>query len=133
MLDRERIYPKHHLLKDMFDPLIGNSIFTVNGKEWDDQRQMVNPAFAHTRLELIFPVMKEAVDDLVARIGALDLSRPVNIEPHMTHVAADIIFRTIFSRKLDAEGADRIYKAFHRFQRTAQPGVLLRLYGLPVV
>jgi len=131
LLDRERVYPKHRLLKDMFDPLIGNSIFTVNGKEWDDQRQMVYPAFAHTRLESIFPVMKEAVDDLIARMTTLDLDKPVDVEPLMTHVAADIIFRTIFSEELDSAGAERIYKAFNRFQKTAQPGVLMKLYGLP--
>lgn len=132
MIDRDRNYPKPDLLKDMLDPLIGNSIFTVNGKEWEEQRDMVYPAFAHARIKNAFPVMKEAVDELVERIHGLDLDRPIEVDPLMTHVAADIIFRTIFSVKLDAEGAEKIYDAFNRFQRTIQPSALMRLYGLPM-
>jgi cytochrome P450 len=50
----------------------------------------------------------------------------------MTHVAADIIYRTIFSVKLDQASADRIYHAFHRYQKNIQPGAMLKLYGLPL-
>jgi len=131
MDDKQRIYPKHEFLRELLDPLIGNSVFSANGKDWDNQREMVNPAFTHTNLKRVFPVMQQAVDDLVAQIRTLDLSKPVNVEPLMTHVAADIIFRTIFSVKLDAEGAHRIYTAFHRFQKYIQPSAMLRLYGLP--
>ncbi len=130
--DRQRNFPKPELLREMLAPLVGDSIFTVNGKQWEEQRDMVYPAFAHTRMKVAFPVMQEAVDDLVGRIGEMDLSQPIKVDPLMTHVAADIIFRTIFSVKLDAEGASRIYHAFHKFQLTAQPGAILRLYNLPM-
>lgn len=132
MDDRQRTYPKHEFLQELLEPLIGNSVFSANGEDWDHQRTMVNPAFAHTGLKGSFPVMKAAVDDLVSGMLKSDLSRPVAIEPLMTHVAADIIFRTLFSLELDAEGAHRIYKAFHNFQRHIQPGAILRLYGLPM-
>lgn len=132
MDDRQGSYPKHAFLQELLDPLIGNSVFSANGDDWENQRHMVNPAFAHTGLKGIFPVMKAAVDDLVGQIRGLDLSHPVAVEPLMTHVAADIIFRTIFSVKLDAKGADRIYQAFHNFQRNIQPSAILRLYGLPM-
>lgn len=132
MNDRDRIYPKHAHLKEMLDPLIGDSVFSTNGKEWENKRAMVNPAYAHAGLQRIFPVMKDAVDDLVDRIRAQDLSRPIEVEPLMTHVAADIIFRTIFSKTLDAAGADQIYKAFNKYQRIVQIGAILKLYGLPM-
>lgn len=132
MDDKQRIYPKHDFLRELLDPLIGNSVFSANGEDWDNQREMVNPAFTHTNLKRVFPLMKAAVDDLVAQMRALDLSKPVQVEPLMTHVAADIIFRTIFSVKLDAEGAHQIYTAFHRFQKNIQPSAILRIYGLPM-
>ena len=132
MDDRQRTYPKHEFLQELLEPLIGNSVFSANGADWDHQRTMVNPAFAHTGLRGSFPVMKAAVDDLVGGMLQSDLSRPVPIEPLMTHVAADIIFRTLFSLELNAEEADRIYRAFHNFQRHIQPGTILRLYGLPM-
>ncbi len=133
MDDKQRIYPKHNFLRELLDPLIGNSVFSANGKDWDNQREMVNPAFTHTNLKRVFPVMQQAVDDLVAQIRTRDLSKPVDVELLMTHVAADIIFRTIFSVKLDADGAHQIYTAFHRFQKNIQPSAMLRLYGLPLL
>ncbi|MFW2829081.1 cytochrome P450 [Sphingomonas sp. ID0503] len=132
MEDKAGIYPKHAFLKELLDPLIGNSVFSANGEDWRHQREMVNPSFQHTALKRVFPVMRAAVDDLAAKLAAMDLSKPVHIDPLMTHIAADIIFRTLFSVKLDDEGAERIYTSFHRFQEQVQPAAMLRLYGLPL-
>ncbi|TZG25170.1 cytochrome P450 [Sphingomonas montanisoli] len=131
MDDREKVFPKHPFLNDLLDPLIGNSVFSANGEDWEQQRAMVNPAFAHTNLKRVYPAMQGAVDDLMAQITALDRSKPIGVDPLMTHVAADIIYRTIFSVKLDGASADAIYRAFHRYQENIQPGAMLRLYGLP--
>ncbi|KRB86199.1 cytochrome P450 [Sphingomonas sp. Root710] len=130
--DREKVFPKHEFLNELLDPLIGNSVFSANGKDWEDQRAMVNPAFAHTNLKRVFPAMQAAVDDLLAHIATLDRSNPIEVDPLMTHVAADIIYRTIFSVKLDQASADQIYHAFHRYQKNIQPGAMLTLYGLPL-
>jgi cytochrome P450 len=133
MDDREKVFPKHEFLNDLLDPLIGNSVFSANGEDWEQQRQMVNPAFAHTNLKRVYPAMQSAVDDLLAQIRALDRSKPIEVDPLMTHIAADIIYRTIFSVKLDAEGADKIYHSFHRYQKNVQPSAMLKIYGLPLL
>ena len=133
MDDREKAFPKHRFLNDLLDPLIGNSVFSANGQDWEDQRAMVNPAFAHTNLKRVFPAMEAAVIDLMAAIAAMDRTKPIEVDPLMTHVAADIIYRTIFSVKLDAEGAERIYHAFHRYQKNVQPAAMLKLYALPLL
>ena len=133
MDDAEGEFPKHPLLNDLLDPLIGDSVFSANGQRWRDQREMVNPAFAHTNLKLVFATMRDAVDELVARVSALDLDQPIRIDPLMTHVAADIIFRTLFSMRLDEAGAREIHEAFHAYQRGIQPSAMLRLYGLPLL
>ncbi|TAK07133.1 MAG: cytochrome P450 [Rhizorhabdus sp.] len=133
MDDREKVFPKHRFLNDLLDPLIGNSVFSANGQDWEEQREMVNPAFAHTNLKRVFPAMEAAVVDLMATIGNMDRSKPIEVDPLMTHVAADIIYRTIFSVKLDAEGAEQIYHAFHRYQKNVQPAAMLKLYALPLL
>lgn len=133
MDDREKVFPKHSFLNELLDPLIGNSVFSANGKDWEEQREMVNPAFAHTNLKRVFPAMQGAVDDLLTAIMAMDRSKPIAVDPLMTHVAADIIYRTIFSVKLDQASADHIYHAFHRYQKNIQPGAMLKLYGLPLL
>ena len=133
MDDREKAFPKHSFLNDLLDPLIGNSVFSANGKDWENQRAMVNPAFAHTNLSRVFPAMRAAVDDLLAHVATLDRTAPIEVDPLMTHVAADIIYRTIFSVNLDQASADHIYHAFHRYQKNVQPAAMLRLYGLPLL
>ena len=125
-------YPKHSELVRNLDPLIGNSVFSANGEDWESQRAMVNPAFAHTALGRSMPLMVAAADDLLARIEtARQGGGPVDIDPMMTHVAADIIFRTLFSQTLDAERSNIIHTAFGKFQRLAHSASMLRLYGIP--
>jgi cytochrome P450 len=133
IMGNAREFPKHLHLTELLDPLIGNSVFSANGDDWEKQRAMVNPAFAHTALNKTFGMMQAAADDFIARVRERDLAQPVDIDPMMTHVAADIIFRTLFSRRLDIEQSDRIHAAFTRFQRYAQSGSMLRLYGLPTL
>ena len=124
-------FPKHSELVRNLDPLIGNSVFSANGEDWESQRAMVNPAFAHTALNRSMPLMVAAADDLLARLDAADRSKPVDIDPMMTHVAADIIFRTLFSQTLDEKRSNIIHTAFGRFQRLAHSASMLRLYGIP--
>ncbi|BAV64991.1 cytochrome P450 [Sphingobium cloacae] len=124
-------FPKHRELVRNLEPLIGNSVFSANGEDWESQRAMVNPAFAHTALNRSMPLMAAAVDDFLARIDAADRTKPVDIDPMMTHVAADIIFRTLFSQTLDAHRSNIIHTAFGQFQRLAHSASMLRLYGLP--
>jgi cytochrome P450 len=133
MDDRQKVFPKHKFLNDLLDPLIGNSVFSANGEDWEQQRAMVNPAFAHTNLKRVFAAMSGAVDDILAHIRALDRSQPIEVDPLMTHVAADIIYRTIFSVKLDGASAAAIYEAFDRYQKYVQPSAMLRIYGLPLL
>ncbi len=38
-------FPKHQYLAEMLRPLIGDSLFSVNGDEWREQRTMLMGAF----------------------------------------------------------------------------------------
>lgn len=126
-------FPKHHLLRALLDPLIGESVFSANGEAWAHQRKMVNPSFAHTNLNKTFDSMDQAVRQLVERLQARDPAAPVPIDALMTQVTGDIMFRTLFSRTLDDAAAERIYTAFNAYQRHVQPGILLKIYRLPLL
>ena len=131
MTDAERIYPKHQYLSDFVEPVVGQSVFNTNGKVWDEQRRMINPAFAHTNLKRVYDLMADAIAAMLDHLQTQDLDQPIDIDPVMTHVTADVIFRTLFSVKLDRDEALHIHHAFARFQKSAQPGAILRIYGLP--
>jgi cytochrome P450 len=133
MDDKTREYPKHQLMNDMLDPLLGRSVFSTNGQEWLDQRRMMNPAFAETNLARAYPAMVSATEDLVAMMRTAEPGKPFDIDPLMTHVTADIIFRTMFGIRLTQAESTRIYAAFNRYQRHVQPAAMLQLYKLPLL
>lgn len=130
LVDEAENFPKSGIIADMLELLMGDSIFVSNGAVWKRQRRMMNPAFEAARIKIVFDLMMQAVDALVARIDAL-AGGEVAIDVEMTHVTADIIFRTIFSKPLTAEEARLIYDAFIRFQETAFAHGMTRTVGFP--
>lgn len=131
MRDEYKEYPKHHLLGKMLKPLLGESIFTTNGEVWERQRKMMNPAFAHTHLKKVFPLMNEAVSEMVDRFSNFNSEELIHIDVEMTYITADVIFRTILSHPLKGEEAEEIFDAFNKFQEVSQKMMTLSVYGLP--
>ncbi len=128
--ERAQDFPKHQLLADALRPLLGDSIFTTNGEVWGRQRAMMEPAFANARLEVAFPRMSAAVDALLERLGREPDGAVIDVQEPMTHVTADIIFRTIFSTELDSAQSQRLFEAFSRYQALAPRLVLPALFGV---
>lgn len=120
LIDEPKKYPKHRLMYKVLEPLIGNSIFTTNGRVWEKQRRLVDAGFGQARLKLVFPLMMDAIGDMLSRLDLQANDRAYEIDSAMTHVTADIIFRTILSEKLDVATAENIFEAFNEFQRQAQ-------------
>lgn len=123
-------FPKSPLLGEALKPLLGESIFTTNGDQWKRQREMMDPAFAQARLNVAFPVMRAATQDMMDRLALLADGSEHDVEVEMTHVTADIIFRTIFSVPMEGADARRIFEAFARFQAIAPRLLLPSMYGV---
>ena len=130
MVDAVGRYPKHRLLGEALLPLLGESIFTTNGAQWARQRKMMNPAFEQARVAVAMPMMIEAARAMVARLDALPDGAEPDVEIEMTHVTADIIFRTILSTPMEGEDARRIFAAFAEFQELAPRLSMPVIYGL---
>ena len=123
-------FPKSNWLGEALKPLLGESIFTTSGEQWRKQRSMMDPAFAQARLNVAFPVMQAAVADMLTRLSALPDGAEYDLEVEMTHVTADIIFRTIFSTPMEGADAKRIFTEFARFQAIAPRLMLPTIYEL---
>ena len=123
-------FPKSHLMHESLEPLLGDSIFTTNGAQWQRQRSMMNPAFAQARLNVAFPRMWGAAQAMLQRLDSVEANVPYDIEIEMTHVTADIIFRTIFSQPMQGEDAHRVFAAFARYQTLAPKLMLPALFGM---
>ncbi len=115
LVDRPEDFPKSDRVNAGLRPLLGNSIFLTNGETWARQRRIIDPAFDRGRLKDSFPAMLAAGQAAVARLA----EGPQDIEPATSHVAADVIFRTLFSVPIEDQAASRVFHAFKAYQRAA--------------
>ena len=127
-----RKFPKHEMLWRQLRSLLGDSIFTTNGEVWEKQRRMIDPAFANARMKVVLPLMQMAVEDMLVRFEELSgQNKPVDVEIEMTHITADIIFRTILSQPIGPEEAEVVFSAFSKYQEKALRAALLKVFRLP--
>ncbi|MFT4013483.1 MAG: cytochrome P450 [Paracoccus sp. (in: a-proteobacteria)] len=124
-------FPKSPRMAAGLQPLLGNSSFISNGETWLHQRRIIDLAFEGGRLRQAFPAMWQAGQSAVARLSPLAQGGPFDIEPHTSHLAADVIFRTLFSLPIEDQTASQVFEAFREHQ-DAQPMVNLGgLIALP--
>ena len=111
-------FPKSDRIGAGLRPLLGNSVFVTNGAEWKRQRRMIDPAFAGGRLRDTYPGICEAAQAGVQRIAIQADGEPQEIEAVTSHIAADVIFRTLFSIPIEDETAQEVFEAFRTYQRS---------------
>jgi cytochrome P450 len=128
--ERPDDFPKSNRIREGLAPLLGNSVFVTNGETWKRQRRIIDPAFEGGRIKDTFPAMWDAGVAAVERLKARADGTPIEIEAETSEVAADVIFRTLFSIPIDHGVAREVFAKFKAHQR-AQPvlnlGALLPL------
>ncbi len=112
LVSEAKYFPKSHLLHEVLEPLLGDSIFTTNGEVWRRQRELLTPSFEMIRVTQVFDLMNDAAKDMSIRLSKLEAGQYHNIDDEMTFVTADIIFRTILSEKLDEKKRKRCFRCF---------------------
>lgn len=112
--ERPDDFPKSDRIGEGLRPLLGDSVFLTNGETWKRQRRIIDPAFEGGRLRDTFPAMWAAAEAACARMGAGE----VEVEEAMSHAAADVIFRTLFSIPIEHEVASAVFTQFRDYQRT---------------
>ncbi len=117
---RPQDFPKSERMRVGLKPLLGESIFISNGALWAHQRRIIDPAFEGGRLRIVFPSMWDSGVAAVERLSALADKGPVEIEAQTSHVAMDVIFRTLFSVPIEHEIANAAFQTF-RAHQAAQP------------
>lgn len=131
LVDEVKEFPKNQLLGHLLEPLLGESIFTTNGEQWKKQREMLNPSFEMARISHVFGLMNDAVKEMNQLLHANGTPNRIDIDPEMTYVTADIIFRTILSSRLDREDAKRIIEAFALFQEETARTAMRTMFKVP--
>ena len=112
--ERARDFPKSGRITRGLTGLLGQkSVFLTNGAEWQAQRRLLDPAFAHGRVRDGFGAMRDAVQAAVLRLE----DGPFEAQSFASHLAADVIFRTLFSVPITDERAAQVYAGFQAYQR----------------
>ena len=112
--ERPDDFPKSGRIGEGLRPLLGRSVFVTNGAEWKRQRRIIDPAFEGGRLRDTYPAMLAAGQAAVARLA----EGVQEVEAPMSHAAADVIFRTLFSIPIEHEVAAAVFTQFRAYQRT---------------
>ncbi|MEX0281164.1 MAG: cytochrome P450, partial [Arenibacterium sp.] len=107
-------FPKSSRISEGLRPLLGESVFLTNGKTWQRQRRIIDPAFDGGRLRDTYPAMWAAGEAMLARLTQGNQE----IEQITSHVAADVIFRTLFSIPIDDQLAAQVFEKFRDYQRS---------------
>jgi cytochrome P450 len=107
-------FPKSRRVREGLTPLLGNSVFVTNGAVWERQRRIIDPAFEGGRLRDTYPAILAAAQDAAVRMPEGE----VEVEAEMSHAAADVIFRTLFSIPIENEVAARVFALFRTHQRS---------------
>jgi cytochrome P450 len=113
-------FPKSERIRVGLKPLLGESVFISNGDLWAHQRRIIDPSFEGGRLRHVFPSMWDSGVAAVERLTPLANGEPLEMEAHTSHVAMDVIFRTLFSMPIENEIAMAAFETFRAHQQ-AQP------------
>ncbi|MEM7081570.1 MAG: cytochrome P450 [Pseudomonadota bacterium] len=127
------IFPKNDLMVGALAPLVGDSIFVSSGERWKRQRAMIDPAFSHMRINTAYNSMSDAVDDYQQLLDERCVSgETFSLDLAMSHLTADVICRTIFSKPLASDTVQDVFASFLEFERSVASVNLWQLiFGKP--
>ncbi|MFT6674341.1 MAG: cytochrome P450 [Sulfitobacter sp.] len=115
--NRPEDFPKSDRIGEGLRPLLGNSVFLSNGATWQRQRRIIDPAFEGGRLRESFPAIWAAGEAAAARLDTC-AGKVIEVEAITSHLAADVIFRSLFSIPIDHHLAQQVFDAFKTYQRS---------------
>jgi cytochrome P450 len=118
-------------MRHALEPLLGDGLFISDGLVWRERRRAVAPVTHASRLAELAPAMTEAAAERAAAWAALPPGAPVDMLAQMGELAAEVICRTLFGRRLGAGAAREVVAAFARYQAGVPQIDPLSLFGLP--
>ncbi|XP_059610586.1 probable cytochrome P450 9f2 [Phlebotomus argentipes] len=99
-------FPDHRVFfSEDFDPLFGNSIFSLTGQKWKDMRATLSPAFTGSKMrlmcDLIVEICEQMVDFLKTEVDEKGL-QIYETKELFSRLATDIIGTCAFGIKVDS-------------------------------
>jgi len=116
-------YTRSPATKRVLQPVLGGGLFLAEGEAWRHQRRTIAPALAPRTMPILarhVVAASAASEAALARV----VYRPVELLPHLQHLALAIAGQSMFSLEM-AGFADELRRLLLSYgARYAQPGVL---------
>lgn len=84
-----------------FRPLLGHGIFTQNGAQWKQSRDLLRPIFNHQRTEY-FSYIKKAVGDILLKAAEPSNEGFVNLQPLFFLLTLDVTTAAVLGRSTNS-------------------------------
>jgi len=97
--DNHRNYNKQFPMMSSVRPLLGNGLFTSDGKSWLHQRRLMQPSFHHKRIAGFGTIMTDATLAMLERWQGTD-SPPLDIPVEMMRLTLRVAGLTLFNLDL---------------------------------
>ena len=116
-------YRRNPATKRVLQPVLGQGLFLAEGDAWRHQRRTIAPALAPRTMPILAHHVVAATAAKEAELDGLT-HRPVELLPHLQHLALAIAGQSMFSLEMSGF-ADELRRLLLGYgQRLAQPGVL---------
>jgi cytochrome P450 len=126
----EALHRKSPQQRHALAPLVGDGLIASDGAVWRERRRLVAPLTHTARIAAFAPVMTEVAEEWQARWSTLPEGAPLDVLEEMARMAAEIISRSVFGRRLGAQAAP-VVEAFTAYQARVGQSALGAMLGLP--
>jgi cytochrome P450 len=113
--------------------LLGEGLVTAEGRAWEQQRALAQPAFNSTQLATYLRTMTECTEDLLSEWRKLPIGKSINLSEAATRLTLAIAGRTLFGLDLSghSNNAGRAFRDGLRGIGSRGPGGLAVPLWLP--
>ena len=123
LLTNHENYGRNIGTRRVLAPVLGDGLFLSEGDAWKHQRRTIAPAFAPRTMAVLAAHVARAGAGTEAAL-ARTAGRPVELLPHLQHLALTIAGQSMFSLEMAAYGAELRATLIEYALRFAKPGFL---------
>ncbi len=132
LVENPENYRRNPATRRIVQPIFGNGLFLSEGETWRFARRTIAPSMAPRTLPILARHIVTASEAAEEKLAGLTY-RPIELLPHLQHLALDIAGRSMFSLETSGFGAELRALLMGYGIRYAQPRLLdlLMPEGLP--
>lgn len=116
-------YRRNPATRRVLQPILGEGLFLAEGEAWRHQRRTIAPSMAPRTMPILAGHVVTSCEAAEAKLATL-CHRPLELLPHMQHLALEIAGRSMFSLEMSGFGAELRSLLLSYGMRYAQPGLL---------